>query len=207
VDPYLRVMPVARKIFDRYGVFMKEPDRSRLLDSILYKYNYLKTKISFRDNAENILSSLKDTNTWIVTNSHTDPVKNKIIKLAEISSDVSWLTERVIGRAKKYIIDDTFEKLSETMKISGLDRVIYLRRKQYFEILNKLRKEYNAEWRDVTVIGDIFELDLALPWFLGAQVGLMVNKFTPEYEKKFFKNEPTCHLLSSLNDIKLLMSR
>ena len=39
VDPYLRIMPVARKIFDHYGAFQSEADRTRLLDGILYKYN------------------------------------------------------------------------------------------------------------------------------------------------------------------------
>ena len=51
VDPYLRMMPVARKIFDHAGVFLDLEQRDRLLDRILYKYNYGKSATVFRDGA------------------------------------------------------------------------------------------------------------------------------------------------------------
>ena len=51
VDPYLRMMPVARMIFDHYGVFLESSDRDRLLDGILYRYNYPRTRTVFREGA------------------------------------------------------------------------------------------------------------------------------------------------------------
>ena len=42
-----------------------------------------------------------------------------------------------------------------------------------------------VEWKDVTVLGDIFELDLSLPFSLGATVGLMKTEFSPSYEVEF----------------------
>ena len=202
VDPYLRVMPIARKIFDTIGVFKNEEERTRLLDSILYKYNYPKTVIAFRDGAGQVLSELSGTNTWIVTNSHTDPVQHKIKQLDIENGGVSWLIDRVLGSAKKYIVDDSFDLVPESIMLPGLDRKVYLRHKKYFNILDKLRKQCNAKWEEVTVIGDIFELDLALPWYLGARVGLMVNPFTPAYEKEFLKKETRGYLLHSLNELK-----
>ena len=49
VDPYLRMMPVARKILDAAHALMTPSDRERVLDRILYKYNYKKTKNVFRE--------------------------------------------------------------------------------------------------------------------------------------------------------------
>ena len=51
VDPYLRIMPISRMIFDRVGVYTNLAERDRLLDSILYKYNYQKTTTAFRNGA------------------------------------------------------------------------------------------------------------------------------------------------------------
>ena len=44
VDPYLRVMPIARMILDRASAFQDIDQRDRILDRILYKYNYHRRK-------------------------------------------------------------------------------------------------------------------------------------------------------------------
>src|SRR3569623_450664 len=44
VDPYLRMVPIAHRVLDRFGVIPDAVDRGRLLGSVLYKYNYAKTK-------------------------------------------------------------------------------------------------------------------------------------------------------------------
>ncbi len=63
VDPYLRIMPVARMIFDEAGIFTDETERTRLLDAILYKYNYTKTTTAFRPGAGQVLRALAGTRT------------------------------------------------------------------------------------------------------------------------------------------------
>ena len=52
VDPYLRMMPVARHLLDLAQALMIPQDRERVLDGLLYKYNYQKTVTAFRNHAE-----------------------------------------------------------------------------------------------------------------------------------------------------------
>ncbi|TNE45529.1 MAG: HAD family hydrolase [Deltaproteobacteria bacterium] len=204
VDPYLRIMPVARMIFDHYGVFASEADRTRMLDGILYKYNYTKTDIAFKPDAREVLASLEGTATYVITNSHTESVQDKIRQLDDMEGEgsVGWLVDRVYGQAKKYMVDDTFEDVPEDLEMPGLSRRILLRRAKYFHRIDSLRKEVGAEWDEIMVAGDIFELDLALPLFMGATVGLVTNPFTPAYEKTFLTEHPRGRLINNLSEIK-----
>ena len=180
VDPYLRVMPVARKILDHYGAFSVIEERDRLLDGILYKYNYPKTDNVFRDGAEAVLDGFEGKPVYVVTNSHTDAVQAKLSALGQ-----DWLVPRVFGRARKYVLDPEFSALPESMSLPGLSRPVLLRRRLYHDVLAMLLEREDATWADLVVVGDIFELDLCVPYAMGARVGLVVNRFTPAYELDF----------------------
>ena len=206
VDPYLRIMPVARKVFDVCQVFMNPDDRNRLLDGILYRYNYQKTNVAFRAGAHALLAGLHGIPTYIVTNSHTDPVCNKIRILAE-GSELDWLLDRVHGRAKKYAIDDSFTDVARALEVAGLSRPILLRRRAYHEVLSSLLEREGVDWSQLLVVGDIFELDLAMPLAMGARVGLVINRFTPEYEKRYVASHERGHLIESLGEIPALLAR
>ena len=204
VDPYLRMMPVARKLMDRSGVFMNKEERTRLLDGILYKYNYGKTLNCFRDGARVVLESLKGTATYVVTNSHTIPVKAKLQSLgleADGSCSLDWLVERVHGTAKKYYLDDDFTEVPESIHLDGLPRPVLLRRKKYHTVLEQLLDQENMDWADLVVVGDIFELDLSLPLAMGARVGLLKNSFTPGYEMAYLRSHPRGGVLSRVEEI------
>jgi hypothetical protein len=54
----------------------------------------------------------------------------------------------------------------------------------------------------MVVVGDIFELDLALPLALGARVGLATGARTPPYEVAFVENHPRGRVLTSLHEIR-----
>lgn len=208
VDPYLRIMPVARRILDHCGCFSDETDRTRLLDAILYKYNYTKTKMAFRPGAGAVLRSLAGTHTYVVTNSHTEPVRAKIRALGheeDGSNALEWLVARVHGRARKYVIDETFDALPAELELPGLSRPVLLRRRLYYTVLDRLRNDAGLDWRDILVVGDIFELDLCLPLALGARVGLVVNPFTPDYEKQYIAAHPRGHLIAELGEIPTLL--
>jgi hypothetical protein len=207
VDPYLRIMPVARRIFDTCGVFPSETDRTRLLDGILYKYNYQKTSIAFRPGALAALLALEGTATYVVTNSHTEPVVHKIRVLGGDTGQLDWLLDRVYGRAKKYQVDEDFEAVPAAMRVEGLSRPVLLRRRHYYEVLDRLLKQHGLGWDDLLVVGDIFELDLALPLAMGARIGLVVNDFTPEYERRFVAGHARGHLVSALAEIPGLMTQ
>jgi len=201
VDPYLRVMPVARMLLDHFDAIPAESTRSRLLDGILYKYNYPKSNICFRPGAYEFLAAREGTDTWIVTNSATDPVRNKVSELARqagVPGSLDWLVERVFGFGKKYVIEADFDALPESMELPGLSRPVLLRRKRYYELLDRLRGEAGCSWSDVVVVGDIFELDLCVPLHMGGRVGLLANEFTPPYEQSYLQAHDRGAVLHSL---------
>ena len=210
VDPYLRVMPVARMILDEVGILTDRATRNRLLDGILYKYNYPKTHTAFRPGAYDLLSGFPaGLEAYVVTNSHTTPVQGKIRRLAEEAGQpgaLDWLVARVHGSAKKYIIDDDFTDVPEALSLPGLERPVLLRRRRYFEALEALRTRHGVAWSDVVVVGDIFELDLCLPLALGATVALMTGPFTPDHERNYLASHPRGHLLTGLEQVPALLS-
>ncbi|HTM22704.1 MAG TPA: hypothetical protein VL172_19410 [Kofleriaceae bacterium] len=204
VDPYLRMMPVARRLFDDYGCFADPADRVRLLDGILYKYNYQKTATAFRPGAAELLARLAGTPSWVVTNSHTEPVQAKIRSL-DPHGGLDWWLGRVRGRARKYVVDEAFTAVADTLALPGLDRPVHLRRRHYHEALAALLAEAGASWDQLLVAGDIFELDLALPLACGARVALVVNAHTPAYERAYVESHPRGHLVTALAEIPALL--
>jgi len=201
VDPYLRVMPVARRILDHAGAFMVAAERDRLLDGVLYKHNYGRTAIAFRPGAGAVLRSLKGTHTYVVTNSHTDAVRDKIRVLGGAEGALDWLVERVHGRARKYVLKADWSAVATSMQLPGLARPVLLRRRLYYDALEALRQRAGVAWSDVVVVGDIFELDLALPLAMGARVGLLCNAFTPAWERDFLASHARGALLDDVAEI------
>ena len=65
VDPYLRIMPVARRIFDACGVFSDLADRDRLLDDVLYKYNYAKSATVWSCTTSPAAASARGSVPWV----------------------------------------------------------------------------------------------------------------------------------------------
>jgi phosphoglycolate phosphatase-like HAD superfamily hydrolase len=203
VDPYLRMVPIANRILDRYGAIPSQDDRGRLLGSVLYKYNYAKTlgHPVFRPGAGQLLASLGGTNTWIVTNSDTHAVAGKVAALDREAPGVAWLTSRVRGFARKFDVDDGWGEAPGELTLPGLERAVLLRRRAYFEILREVVVEAGATFEDLVVVGDIFELDLAMPLAFGARVGLVTSARTPSYERAFVTAHPRATLIEDLAQV------
>ncbi|MBA3820172.1 MAG: hypothetical protein H0X17_14860 [Deltaproteobacteria bacterium] len=203
VDPYLRMVPIAHRILDAFDVMPGATDRGRLLGGVLYKYNYAKTlgQPVFRPGAGEVLKSLAGVNAWIVTNSDTHAVAGKVAALDRASPGVAWLTSRVRGHARKFDVDDEWTGAAAELPLPGLDRPVLLRRRAYHDILAQILADAGATFADLVVVGDIFELDLAMPLALGARVGLVVSPHTPAYERAFVAAHPRAQILESLAEI------
>jgi len=197
--------PVARKILDACGMFRDEAERFRLLDAVLFKYNYRKTIVSFRDHAAETLAAFAGPDTWVVTNAHTEPVRAKIALLEAQLGDKGALAgqkERVIGLARKQVVDDADPRtahLPADLRLPGLDRPVLPRRPHYLATLDALRD--GRPWDRVVVVGDIFELDLSLPLAVGARVVLAANRFTPSWERAYVSGHPRGHVLFDLREL------
>lgn len=203
VDPYLRMVPIAHRILDRFECMPSAIDRGRLLGNVLYKYNYAKTlgHPVFRAGAGEVLRALGGTDAWIVTNSDTHAVAGKVAALDRQTSGVAWLTSRVRGHARKFDVDDTWTGLEPELDLPGLDRPVLLRRRAYHDIMKAILDASGATFADLVVIGDIFELDLAMPLALGARVGLVSTPRTPPYERAFVEAHPRARIIDDLAEI------
>ncbi len=203
VDPYLRMVPIAHRILDRFEVMPSAVDRGRLLGSVLYKYNYAKTlgHPVFRAGAGEVLRALSGMEAWIVTNSDTHAVAGKVAALDRDTPGVAWLTSRVRGHARKFDVDDTWTGVDAELPLPGLDRPVLLRRRAYHDILRTVLEASGATFEDLVVVGDIFELDLAMPLSLGARVGLVGSARTPGYERAFVDAHPRARMIEDLAEI------
>jgi len=206
VDPYLRMVPIANRVLDKFGAVPDARDRGRLLGSVLYKYNYAKTlgRPVFRDGAGEVLKALGGSPTWIVTNSDTHAVAGKVAALDRSTPGVAWLTSRVRGFARKFDVDDTWTGAPESLAVPGLARPVLLRRRAYHDIIASVLAEAGATFADLLVVGDIFELDLAMPLALGARIALVASPRTPGYERAFVAQHPRGAVIEQLDQIPQL---
>jgi len=203
VDPYLRTGMAVKLIMNELGVMIYPPAtlaaRDRMIVNVLYRYNYLRTSTHFRPGASKLFADLEGEDVCIVSNSDTDGVSRKLDQLP----GAVWLDHtNVIGDAKKFVNFANWEGVvAPHLEIPGLNRPVLLRRKYYFDVLNMLRNRYDVAWEDIVVVGDIFELDLALPMALGCTVGLLQNEFTPAYEVAFLRQQGNAHVLTDVSQI------
>jgi phosphoglycolate phosphatase-like HAD superfamily hydrolase len=204
VDPYLRMVPTAHRILDKFGALASATDRARLLGTVLYKYNYAKTlgHPAFRPGAGEMLRALAGRDAYIVTNSDTHAVAGKIAALDREVSGVAWLTSRVRGHARKFDVDDTWSGAPAELAVTGLDRSVLLRRRMYHDILRALLDDHGATFAELVVVGDIFELDLAMPLALGARVGLVAGAQTPPHEVAYVASHPRGRVLRALDEVR-----
>lgn len=187
-DPYLLATAVTQRIFDRLAVLSSAPLRTDVSQS-LYRNAYRYTATSFRPEAREVLEALLATkaHVFVVTNSHPEVVAKKIDALSPKGRE----RLEVFGDAKKYVVDEAsptdarFAAVPETKRLPGLEsRPVFLRRGRYYEVLRAIWKNTGTSPENTLVCGDIWELDLALPQELGAQVQLIERKTTLEFERR-----------------------
>ena len=201
VDPYLRIKPIAEEIF--HGLIPDQAMLQRLLQH-LYKISYPHSGMTFRPGVKRLFKRLLDKPAYVVTNSHTGAVQEKLKKLGTNAEGVNILDawhDQVIGLAMKYATNPDFNAVPIHLNIPCMDRPVLLRRHLYAEVLDELLERHNATWEELVVVGDIFELDLALPLAMGARVGLVVNSFTPVHETQYLAEHPRGDVLLGVNEI------
>lgn len=191
-DPYLECNAIAAQIFDWLGMLKDHKERSGVLQK-LYNNNYPKADTVFRDDTPEVLSLAMHFNVCIATNSLTDDVKEKLKQLERQEQlqggsngkvHVDYSTIPLFGNARKYEIDDGWQGVPEQMQVKELQRPILLRRKSYFDVLERIRSTYATSFEKMFVIGDNYELDLALPQALGMAIGYVEQPRRLAYEMK-----------------------
>jgi hypothetical protein len=127
----------------------------------------------------------------VVSNSKTEKIEHLFRKAGQtVTNEKSIKRGRLhaIGDAKKFMINNKFTGLPQTMEITGRFKV-NLRRENYLNVLVKEKPDY--------VIGDVFSLDLALPLYLrmnderffGLKVIQKVHTHTPAWVKDYLSKD------------------
>lgn len=187
-DPYIHSTAVATLVFKKLGILQSARLRSDIVQ-VLYRKAYEQTQTAFRSHAREVIEALMQSGVpvTIVTNAHTDMVEKKLNDLGVPESR----RPRIHGEARKFIAgalpgpDPLFDKLPETTRVPGLSRPVYVRRAHYYRALKRIWDENAGAGPESTlVVGDIYELDLALPAELGGAVHLMLRPGTNGWERE-----------------------
>lgn len=160
---------------------LKGVDTGKMFENLHYEsYQYSGTV--FAPYAKHFLKDLSAFGKLtIVTNSKTTAVQKKLGQLLGENSGI-----KIVGGADKHKIVSDWKGLPEKVKLPGFPKPVYLRRKMYHDALAAIGHV------DV-VIGDTYELDLALPEAEGIKTVLVTNKlpvldWERDYYAKYQKN-------------------
>lgn len=184
-DPYILASCAAQLLFDRF-LLLADPSLRSDVTTALYRRAYQHTGAAFRPDAKAVLEALlqRVPHVRFVTNAAEDAAQRKLASLGP--RGIERLGVR--GDARKFLIgpasapDERFTRVAKTKQIPGLTRPVLLERGRYFDALAAIWGETGARPETTLVCGDIFELDLALPAELGAQVHLIRRPQTFDYE-------------------------
>lgn len=170
----------------------------------LFHDNYLLANAPIRPEFLETIEAQRDqgAHCYIVTSSDTTKVQGRISQLGERAA---WLVDRVHGHAKKHIVTPGDPGHMDThMQFPGLDRPVLLHKGHYHRVLQSILDRHNADWSNLTMTGDVAELDLAVPVTLGAR-GILVNSpSTPNYERAWANGPRPVRLI---NDLREALSR
>lgn len=126
-----------------------------------------------------------------ITNSQTAQVEHRLQAL------LPGNTVPVMGDAKKMIIDPTYDALPDKVHRPGYSRTIDLRRPHYHSTLTqRVPERFGAEGG--LMMGDIPELDLMIPEYLGWWTVLVTSAFTPAWEDTYYDQLKTGFKVPSL---------
>jgi phosphoglycolate phosphatase-like HAD superfamily hydrolase len=142
---------------------------------------YKKKKIVFRPGSKEFVETLLGSgyNVSIVSNSGTADIEKALLEngFPEIP---------VVGMAKKYDVDSSFDSVPESLNVPGLTRPVLLRRGLYNGVLESICPNSSKG----VVVADNFELDLALPLHLGFAGVLTNTPAAAEHEKEYVSGHP-----------------
>lgn len=157
----------------------------------LFGLSYPDSGTHFKPGAKDFIQELQALGEPIViTNSQTQAVMKKLNLLLGEDHDL-----QVVGNAKKYVVDLSYTEVGESVRpTTKFPRPVFLRRPNYHKTLEELG--------DIRyMIGDIYELDLALPENMGITTVLVANPMTPKWERDYYKDHPNGFSTNTLENI------
>lgn len=165
----------------------------------LYQEHYLLSQATIRPELLEVFRTLRDRSTpfYIVTNSDPNKVRTR---LGPLGDDADWIRPLVHGNAQKYVVTSGPDCVPMSTRFPGLRRSVLLRKEHYYNVLVSLMRRHNIPWSKLRVVGDLAELDLAMPVMMNAQGCLMTGPNTPAYERQWAQEHPRVRLITNLRE-------
>jgi phosphoglycolate phosphatase-like HAD superfamily hydrolase len=186
-DPYLIANSVTQLLFSEHRPALAS---AALTAGVLevHRAAYRRVPPPLRPEACSVLEELcaGGYHLRVVTNSHTQAVAGMLDALSFRGRDQVI----VRGDAGKFSVcgsaaaDARFESLPEVVEWPEVGRAIHLRRGRYFDLLRATWDETGTDPASTLVVGDVFELDLAMPVVLGTHVHLVTRAGTMLHEER-----------------------
>lgn len=159
-----------------------------------------KKSTTFQPRAKEFLGTLLDAyDTIIVTNSDQTKVSAKIAELGDRFGKKEKTIE-IIGDARKHVNNPKFDLVSASMRIDGCCRDILLRREHYYDILTMLMNS-GFYPHNTAIVGDIFELDLAMPSQRGYYTIQIETQGTQPHERLYHQRHPRSAMVPDLDGV------
>lgn len=192
-DPYMIANSVTHRLLGEHRPEVAPKER---VASVLEVHHaaYRQVTPAFRPDAREVMESLLRDGyaVRVVSNSRTQAIERMLDSL-----DLNG-RERVLvcGEAGKFSVCETavpdvrFLALPEVAEWWEGGRPILLRRGRYFDVLRSIWEVTGTNPAQTIVIGDNFELDLAMPSALGAHVHLVTRAGTLRHEMQLARARP-----------------
>ncbi len=192
-DPYVATNGATLLLLSRHAPGLGE-DGITAATLAVHRAAYESTPPPFRPGARELLATLAERghHAALVTNSHGRTVARLLAGLASPGT----APPLVRGGAGKFEVcasasdDERFGALPATTQWPELARPVQLRRGRYFDVLRALWDETCTTPATTLVVGDNFELDLAMPAALGCDVHLVTRPSTLPHEERIARGLP-----------------
>ena len=193
VDPYMIANSVTHRLLAEHR---PGDDPATRVASVLAVHSaaYQQVSPQFRPDAQRVLEQLLAGGypVRVVSNSQTTAIERMLDSLALAGR------ERVLvhGDAGKFSVcepmvpDARFDALPETVGWWEGGRPIHVRRGKYFDVLRAIWDDTGTNCEQTLVVGDVFELDLAMPAALGAHIHLVTRAGTMPHERRIADDLP-----------------
>jgi phosphoglycolate phosphatase-like HAD superfamily hydrolase len=176
-DPYILAGETAAYLMRRLAPGRKPPD--------VHSRAYAKAPSAWRPEAAGVLDELvrRGFTVRFVSNSSTAKIEKRLDELhLEHRNAIEVLGDAAKFAIREPSLDDdridpgrraAFARLPAAESAAGLERPVYLRRGAYFEALCRVWGADADGAAKTIVCGDVYELDLAMPAYLGCHVHLI----------------------------------
>ncbi len=180
-DHFILNRTAATLWFDVEHLFAKPVEREAFLE-LLYSHCYATApRAPLKPEVRDVVAEQqrRGARTCVFSNSAPDRIA--------VTLGAAGVAMEVRGHAKKFEVDTAWSLPGvqlTSLNVPGLERSVALQRRQYHDALAAFCE---GMWSALTVVGDNFELDLALPHAMGASIVLIETPQTPAYEVAFVK--------------------